>query len=471
MPDKKIHIIFILVLIAGILSALIYWQGNNPTSSFTISEPGKDKQNPESRKITEIIDIGKFFERFTPNSDELVETWPRFRGESFDNIKKPGIKLQDKLPEKPEILWSVELGEGHAGPAIYKGMVYLLDYDEQLKADMLRCFLLKDGKEVWRRWYPVHVKRNHGMSRTVPAVTDDYVITIGPRCHVMCVNRKTGDFLWGLDIEKEYESEVPLWYTGQCPLIDGNIAVLATGGKSLIIGVDCRTGEKIWETANPNGWKMSHSSIMPFEFNGTKMYVYAAIGGICGIEPSTGKMIWSYEGWKPSVIAPSPVCMPDGKIFQTAGYGAGSVILELKKTGSTFETSVYQEYKPAEGLACEQQTPVFTDGILFGIMPKDGGILRNQFVCFDPADFKTPVWSSGKEKRFGLGPFILADGKFYMLNDDGTLFIVKKSTKNYLQLDEKKLFEGHDAWAPIAIADGYMLLRDSKTMFCINIKA
>lgn len=61
-------------------------------------------------------------------------------------------------------------------------------------------------------------------------------------------------------------------------LIDGNVAVLATGGTALMIGVDLLTGRKIWETPNPRGWKMSHSSIIPFTFDGRRMYVYSASG-------------------------------------------------------------------------------------------------------------------------------------------------------------------------------------------------
>jgi hypothetical protein len=44
------------------------------------------------------------------------------------------------------------------------------------------------------------------MSRTVPAVTEDHILTIGPRSHVMCVRRQDGEFLWGLNVEKEYEA-------------------------------------------------------------------------------------------------------------------------------------------------------------------------------------------------------------------------------------------------------------------------
>ena len=292
-------------------------------------------------------------------------------------------------------------------------------------------------------------------------------------CHVMCLDRKDGSLRWGLDIAKEYESEVPLWYTGQCPLIDNNMAIIATGGKALVIAINIETGEKIWETPNPNAWKMSHSSILPFTFGGRKMYVYSPIGGLVGIAadgPDAGKVLWETPAWNHSVVAPSPVCMPDGKIFMTAGYGAGSMMLQLKENGGKFSVEVLTEYAPKDGLAGEQQTAIYWQGHLFGIMPKDGGSMRNQLVCVHPSDPKKPVWTSGTENRFGLGPFFMADNKLFILNDDATLTIARPSTSKYIQLDQVKIIEdAHDAWAPFALANGYLLMRDSKKMVCVDL--
>ena len=53
---------------------------------------------------------------------------------------------------------------------------------------------------------------------------------------------------------------------------------------------------------------------------------------------------------------------------------------------------------------------------------KDAGQLRNQFVCFDLEG--NLIWSSGKTNKFGLGPFILADNKFYILNDNCEISII-----------------------------------------------
>ena len=204
------------------------------------------------------------------------------------------------------------------------------------------------------------------------------------------------------------------------------------------------------------------------------MYIYAAIGGILGVSAegsNVGKVLWKTNAFAPSVVAPSPVILNDGKIFITAGYGAGSMLFQLIKSGNSYEINVLQKYKPKDGLAAEQQTPIYYNGFLFSILPKDAGNRRNQFVCCDPNDCQTILWTSGKTERFGLGPYIVADNKFFILNDDGTLTIAKANTTRFEFLDKAKIIEGQDAWGPIAIADGRLLMRDSKKMVCLNIKA
>src|SRR6056297_367442 len=268
--------------------SLAWWMSYDPVDELAPSVPGMDNRG-EGVAVELNVEIGQIFERFQDQAKvstgaEFKEDWPRFRGAQFDNISRSTVTLIDQFPQSgPDITWRVHLGEGHGGAAIYDGRVYILDYIEEERADMLRCFDLINGTEIWRRGYKVPVKRNHGMSRTVPAVTEEYILTIGPRGHVMCTRRESGEFLWGLDIVKEYGSEIPFWYTGQCPLIDEGKAIIATGGSSLLVALDCETGEILWETPNQNNWGMSHSSIMPYTYAGKKMYVYSAIGGAAGI--------------------------------------------------------------------------------------------------------------------------------------------------------------------------------------------
>jgi len=456
------------------IGVLIWWLIYNPVKSLEPSVPGMDDRKTGAVAVQK-VNVGEIFTFFKTCDDIPGTRWPRFRGSEFDNVSKENIRLIDKFgKEGPKILWKKALGEGHAAPAVYDGRVYILDYNETLKQDQLRCFSLLNGEELWQRGYNVRLKRNHGLSRTIPAVTKNYVVTIGPRCQVMCVNRMNGDLLWGLDLVTEYNAEVPFWYTGQCPLIVNDTAVIATGGKALLIGIDCKTGKKAWETPNPKNWKMSHSSIMPMTYKGKKMYVYCAIGGICGISAEgadRGKILWETSGFSPAVIAPSPLALNNGLVYMTAGYGAGAVLIQVKENGGQYSAEIVQQYKPLAGLASEQQTPIFYNGFVFGILPKDAGELRGQFACYKGGDTRKAVMSSGKEARFGLGPYIIADNKFFILNDDGEMTIAKYSTSKFTVLDKVKIIDGQDSWGPIAITGGYMLMRDSKTMLCIDMRA
>jgi len=445
----------------GAVFLLSRWFAYDPARNLALSLPGMDGGPAGSdRVVTNEVQVnlaGKL-EKFDGVPSNLPGSWPRFRGADFDNICKAGVKLADRWPESgPKVLWSVTLGEGHAAPTVLNGCVYLFDYDEAKRADALRCFSLADGKEIWRRSYTLPAKRNHGLSRTIPAVTEDCIVTIGPRCHVSCVETATGNFRWGIDLQKEYGTTEPLWFTGQCPLIDNGLAILAPGGPdALMMAVDCKTGAVVWKMPNPKGWKMSHSSILPLTLHGEKMYVYAAVGGMTGVSPD-GKVLWDIP-WSASVVAPSPVPVAGNKIFITAGYGAGSLMVQIDKTADGFSAKEISRTGPQDGLACEQQTPILFDGLLYGIMPKDGGALKQQFVCYDPAGGQ-PVWSSGKTNRFGLGPFFMADGKFFILDDDGTLTMLAASRTGYEPLAQHKVLEGQDAWADRAGRNPYAAAR------------
>lgn len=430
-----------------------------------------DVAGATNSSAAEKVNIEGVFEAFDGKPGTTLSAWPRFRGAGFDNISLEGGSILDQWPPAgPPVLWSISLSEGHSGAAVWKGKVYVMDYDEKREGDALRCFSFEDGKEIWRRWYKAPTKRNHGVSRTVPAVTERYTVTIGPRCHVMCVDTETGAFRWGIDMVADFGAEVPLWYTGQCPLIDDGVAILAPAGKALMIGVDCETGKVLWQAPNPKGLKMSHSSIMPMTLAGKRMYVYCALGGAAGVSAERedrGTLLWSTPEWNNSVTSPSPIRIDDSRVFLTAGYGGGSMMLEVKSENGAIGAKPLFELEKTV-FACEQQTPIFFQGRLFGIMPKDAAALRGQFVCLDPEGKLR--WASGKTERFGLGPFLVAHDKILILNDTGELTLIRASLDGYEQLAREKVLHGRDAWAPMALVDGRLLLRDSEKMICLDLR-
>ncbi len=468
---ERRHIIILTTAGTSLLAILLLaWWILSP-DSFQFSRRVPDKDDLSRIAVIEHVNIEGKFQKFSGIPSRIPGSWPNFRGRDHDNISKERVRLADKWPESgPPVLWSLDLGEGYAGPAVHNGRVYILDYDEEKWADSLRCFSLDNGKEIWRRSYKVRVKRNHGRSRTVPAVTDKYVVTIGPKCHVMCVNAVTGAFIWGMDLAKDYGTKIPMWYAGQCPLIDGSIAVIAPGGKYLLMGVDCATGRIKWQTPNPDNWQMSHSSVMPMKFYGKKFYVYCSIGGIVGVSADgkdRGKVLFKTDKWAHSVMSPSPVQLPGSRIFITAGYGVGSMMLKVEKTGEKFSiNSLYTLTK--EVFACEQQTPIYYKGHLFSILPKDGGTLKQQAACLHPSGHLT--WSSSKANRFGLGPFLIADNKLFILDDKGVLTLARASARAYIKLAEAKIFDGRDSWGPMALVKGRLLLRESKKFVCLDVR-
>ena len=454
------------------LGAVLWWHIYTPMEHLTIQAPGADNR-PEgtARSATDVV-IGEFFMQYDEKSSSLTGKWPCFRGSDYTNRIQTNGEID--FSSDFQVQWKVETGEGYAAPVIYNGRVYFLDYNEQLSSDALRCFDLETGTELWRRWYRVPMKRNHGFSRTVPVINDQCIITFGPEAHVMCCDPVTGDIRWTLDLKKQLETEAPLWYAGQCPRIEDNQLILAPAGKEfLMIGVDYETGEIRWQTPNSPGYKMSHSSVMPMVILGKKTYVYAAEGGICGVSgelSDRGKLLWNVA-WKPNVIAPSPLQLPSGDILLTAGYGAGGALLKVNYAEGRWTATLTDEYKPADGLSSEQQTPVLYEQMVITIPPNDGGGRRGKLVAYSPSNIRTPIWESAADERFGYGPYMIIDNHLLALKDDGELYVYKLEQKMLTLVKKQRIMDGSDAWGPMAYADGYLMLRDAETVYCVKIKS
>lgn len=400
--------------------------------------------------------------------------WPGFRGPGRDNLAAPTTALADIWPEGgPPIRWQVEVGDGHAAAAVRAGRVYLLDYDEARGGDALRCLSFSDGREIWRHFYPVRTKRNHGISRTIPAVSERHVVTLGPQCQVLCVEAVSGAFRWGHDLVARYGTQVPLWYAGQCPLIDDGVAVLAPAGpRVLLTGLDCESGVTLWETPNPGGWQMSHSSVMLATFHGVRQYLYAALGGLAGIAadgPERGRLLWQTVAFAPSVVAPSPLPLPGNRLLQSAGYGAGSVLFEVRRTNGTEWCAVEVARYDRRHFACEQQTPILRDGYLYTVLPNDAGDHRQELACMDLRG--EVLWTSGPRERFGLGPFLaLGAERMLLLDDSGVLTMARASAAGFTRLARAAILTGRDAWGPLAFADGFLLARDDKRLICVDLR-
>lgn len=181
---------------------------------------------------------------------------------------------------------------------------------------------------------------------------------------------------------------------------------------------------------------MTHSSLMPMEFNGQRMYVYCGSGGVSAVSAKDGALLWDSPDWKISIATvPSPVPVGEGRVFLSGGYNAGAAMFQLKADGAKIKPEIAYRLKPAV-FGATQHTPVLFDNHLFGIRP-DG-----QFACIDLTG--KPVWESGPAHRFGNGPFLFTKEVIYMMNDNGLLTMAETSTTGYKQLAQAKVLEGPD---------------------------
>ena len=458
--------IFIPVILAIVGAILLYtWFSTDEAIELTERLPITENlpKIPSDEKGAGVIQ-GRLVQ-FDGKPADLPGAWPRFRGANFDAVSSDDVKLaRTWSPDDPRVLWSIDMGEGYAAAAVLAGRVYILDYDREKQADVIRCISLADGRDIWQYSYPVRIKRNHGMSRTIPAVTDKYIVTMGPMCNVTCLDSMTGQFRWTLDLVKDFNAKVPDWYAGQCPLIDDGKAIIAVGGDTLMMAVDCETGEILWRSHNPHNWLMTHSSVMPLEFMDGKMYIYCASGGVVGISAEDGSILWEYPEWTIRVAnVPSPLVVGEGLIFLSGGYNSGSMMLQLTEQQGKITAQPVFKLEP-EVFGSEQQTPIFYQGHIYGIRPD------RRFVCLDLNG--NIVWISPETHLFGprgLGPYTIVNGMIYILDDTGVLTLVEATPSGYVQLAEAKVMEGIEAWGPMAVASNRLILRDMNKMVCLDI--
>lgn len=456
--------------VVAVLAAVVlfFWLRAPVRAPIATRVPGADRPAGEVATAGQETDVFAAV-RLVPGpgkpASDLAGSWPRFRGPNLDGIStEAGALLRAWPGGKPRELWSVEVGEGYAGPVVSEGRVYLMDYDREGQRDALRCLSLADGAEIWRVTYPVPVKRNHGLTRTVPTVAGGLVVAMGPKCHVICVEAETGKFRWGLDLVKDHGTTIPPWYTGQCPLVEEGAVILAPGGpEALLLAVDLETGKERWRTPNPNAWKMTHASVVPFNLAGAQYYLYPASGGVVAASAADGSIAWETAKWKINIATvPSPVLLGDDRVFFTGGYNAGSLLLKFgSEAGKVSATEVFRV--KANVFGATQHSPVWFEGYLYGIRA-DG-----RFVCLSPEG--EVVWESGPDTNFGLGPLLLAQGLIFAMNDDGHLWLLEASAADYRPLADASLIEGHESWAPLALAGGRLLARDMTRMVCVQVGA
>jgi outer membrane protein assembly factor BamB len=392
----------------------------------------------------------------------LAGDWPQFMGPNRDGTA-PGETLATSWPDGgPKVLWAVGVGRGFAGPAILDGRVFLLDRPDNDR-DVLRVLDLKTGRELWKYAYAARGRLSYNGSRSTPAVDAERAVTVGPFGEIHCISRKTHRPMWSKHFQKDYGAKRPRWGHAQSALIDGDQVIFAPLSRDVgVVAVDKNTGKELWRS-KPFG-KQDYQSPHIRTIAGRRMLIMSSHDKTVGLDPKTGSALWEYAGWRCNIPIAGAAHVGDGLFFISGGYGAGTVLIEVKPKGDAF--------------AVRERFRIRKKGSHIHLPFRIGDHLYAQFNTKRDKDGLTCLdlngrikWQTGRSPNFDWGGMILADGGLMLAMDgnDGRLRLVKPDPVGYRELASAKVLSGKVIWGPMALSSGLLVCRDQKQMKCVVV--
>ena len=393
--------------------------------------------------------------------------WPQFLGPDRNNISPEAVKLAKTWPaEGPKVLWTAPVGAGYGGAAIVGEELFLLD--RQGNQDVIRCLGMEGGKELWRAAYDAPGKVDHDGSRSTPAVDDKYVFTVGAFGDFCCTDRKTHAIVWRKNLLKDFGGRSPQWAVATSPLLYKDLVVVAACGSKAGLAAFTKDGNVAWQS-EPCG-SMQYMSAALMKIDGVEQIAAYGNAGrksttLISVDPATGKTLWKFDKWGCDLPIASPVHAGEGKVFLTGGYGAGSVMIQVKHEPAGWSAKELWRLGSRE-CGSQIQDPIVAAGHLFvdnNENGKNGGM-----VCVG-LDGKV-AWSA-KNPNCNKGGALLADGMIYKVDGaKGLLYLIEPSAESFKVVAQAKVLNPGDDWGPLAISGGKLIVRDQSQMKCLDVK-
>ena len=406
----------------------------------------------------------------------------------------------------PEVLWTVDVGIGYGGPVIKDGKVYLLDRDDEI-GDKMRCFDLNNGEELWKFEYDAPGEVMFPGSRSVPIVDDKHVYSCGPYGDLYCIDILTKQPVWNVNVWTDFGGKpgnapreegapqfsrepggFPTWAISQCPLIYGDLLIIASQTPEVgVVAYDKNTEEVKWKTPSLGQTGYVSPTVVKIDNNDQVVMITASSGGrggqpvkpgnVVGIDPLTGEKLWEFNNWLCRIPVPSAVDAGDNKLLITGGYEPGALMIQLEKQADgTFDT---KELFRTEEFGDQTKTPILYEGYFYAEYGTNN--TRDGLTCMNMEG--EIMWKTMRDPDFNKGSMIIADG--LMLATDGLkmLYLIEPNPIEFKPLASVEILgerkEGDSMssrfggrtqnWAPLALADGKLLIRDQNRMLCVRI--
>jgi outer membrane protein assembly factor BamB len=375
----------------------------------------------------------------------------------------------------------MEVGLGNGGPIARDGMVYFLDRDDEV-GDEMRCFNLNTGEELWSFNYDAPGTVRFPGTRSVPAIDGNYVYACGHNGDLYCIDINTHKPVWNKNIWIDFGGkELPRWAIAQCPLVYDNLVILASQTTEAgVVAYDKLTGDLKWATPSLGREGYVSPAIVKVDGEDHVVMIVASQGRgedqtggkVVGIDPQTGTILWEYNNWQCIIPAPSAYDAGDSKVLIIGGYEAGAAMIKVEK-GDDDTYNVTELYKNLE-FGGHTKPPLFHDGYFYAQYSTNRR--RDGLACMS-MDGEL-MWKTGREPGFNKGSMILADGLIFATDGDKTLYLIEPDPSGFKALASADVLEivevaepryGNQNWAPIALADGKLLIRDQSQIVCVKV--
>lgn len=424
-------------------------------------------------------------------NSSYAQDWPQFLGPQRNSTSTQKNLLRSWPEKGPEVLWAVNVGIGYGGPVVKGGKVYLLDRLDSI-GDNMRCFELATGKELWNYTASTPGTFPFPGSRSVPAVDGNYVYGCGAVGDLFCVDINTHKLVWSKNIWTGFNGrELPIWAISQCPLVYGDLVIVSSHAPDAgVVAYHKLTGDIVWKTPNlgnetyvspsiikisgQNQVVMVTSSTNPFRSQGAAK----TMGKIIGMEPLTGKVLWEFNNWECHISVANAVDAGDNKLLVVGGYELGCAMVKVeKKADNTY--SVVELFRHNE-FGDQTKPPLVHNGYFYAQFGTNNK--RDGLVCMDMEG--KIMWKTKNEPKFDKGSMILADGLILATDGSNKIFLIEPSSAAFKPLASSEILKPGGVnnsnrmtsfggptqnWAPIALADGKVLIRDQSRMICLKV--
>ena len=419
-------------------------------------------------------------------SNAYAQDWPQYLGPHRNSYSDEKGLLRTWPATGPEVLWTAEVGIGYGGPVIKDGKVYLLDRDDKV-GDKLRCFDFSNGKELWSFGYEAAGAVMFPGSRSVPTVDGNLIYSCGPYGDLYCIDTKTHKPVWYKNVWKDFGGqEIPTWAIAQCPLVYGDLLIIASQAPEAgVVAYEKLTGKLKWKT--PPIGPVGYVSPAIVKIDGQDHVVMISASGrgdnggkgkVVGINPLTGQVLWEYANWNCHIPVPGAVDAGDNKILIVGGYELGATMIKVeKKADGTYGTT---ELFTTVEFGDQTKTPIFYKGYFYAEYGTNNR--RDGMVCMSlNGEIK---WKTKREPDFNKGSMILADGLILATDGAKSLYLIEPDPAAFKQIAKADLLKeggmGGDErssrvggstqnWAPLALSNGKLLIRDQTRLMCVKV--